>query len=57
MFEKFAQASAGSTRQSGSTGLGLSIVRGLADAMGGVVTYEPAQPTGARFTVRLRTAD
>jgi two-component system sensor kinase len=56
LFEKFAQASSGSTRKSGSTGLGLSIVRGLADAMGGAVHYEAGDPTGARFIVRLRAA-
>jgi signal transduction histidine kinase/tetratricopeptide (TPR) repeat protein len=57
LFEKFAQASSGSTRKSGSTGLGLSIVRGLAQAMGGDVHYEPAQPNGSRFIVRLPAAN
>ncbi|MFL6240511.1 MAG: protein kinase domain-containing protein [Actinomycetes bacterium] len=56
LFEKFAQASAGSTRNSGSTGLGLSIVRGLAHAMGGEVSYQPVEPTGSRFIVRLPVA-
>jgi two-component system sensor kinase len=56
LFEKFAQASAGSTRRSGSTGLGLSIVRGLVEAMGGVVSYQPGEPVGARFIVRLQVA-
>jgi signal transduction histidine kinase len=57
LFEKFAQASSGSTRQSGSTGLGLSIVRGLAQAMHGEVGYEPAVPTGSQFIVRLPAVD
>jgi signal transduction histidine kinase len=57
LFEKFAQASTGPTRKSGSTGLGLSIVRGLAEAMGGEVTYRPGEPTGSCFTVRLRAVD
>jgi signal transduction histidine kinase len=56
LFEKFSHASAGSARKSGSIGLGLSIVRGLAQAMGGEVTYEPVAPTGARFSVFLRAA-
>jgi two-component system sensor kinase len=41
LFEKFAQASSGSTRRASGTGLGLSIVRGLVDAMEGDVWYEP----------------
>lgn len=36
------------------TGLGLMLVRGLVEAMGGSVTYEPAPGTGARFVVRLQ---
>ena len=40
LFEKFAQASSGSKRTSTGSGLGLSIVRGLVDAMGGDVWYE-----------------
>lgn len=35
------------------SGLGLSIVRGLAEANGGNVDYEPNEPSGARFSVRL----
>jgi signal transduction histidine kinase/tetratricopeptide (TPR) repeat protein len=54
LFEKFAQASSGSTRNATGTGLGLSIVKGLAEAMLGTVTYEP--PSGGRggaFVVAL----
>jgi signal transduction histidine kinase len=40
LFEKFAQASSGSKRTATGSGLGLSIVRGLVDAMGGDVWYE-----------------
>jgi CheY-like chemotaxis protein len=47
LFEPF-RASAG------GTGLGLVIVRAIAEASGGDISYEPAQPTGARFTLRLR---
>ena len=38
----------------GGTGLGLVIVRAIAEASGGDVSYEPVRPTGARFTMRLR---
>ena len=57
LFEKFAQASAGSTRKATGTGLGLSIVNGLVEAMGGSVSYEPpsdGRPGG--FVVRLQRA-
>jgi signal transduction histidine kinase len=54
LFEKFAQASTGSTRRASGTGLGLSIVRGLARANGGEAWYEPRPGGGAVFGVRLR---
>lgn len=38
----------------GGTGLGLVIVRAIAEASGGDVSYEPVVPTGARFSMRLR---
>ena len=49
LFERFARA--GSAQ--GGTGLGLSIVRGLARAQGGDVWYEPGEPGGGCFGVRL----
>lgn len=49
LFERFAQAGTAE----GGTGLGLSIVRGLARAQGGDVWYEPCEPTGSCFGVRL----
>jgi signal transduction histidine kinase len=52
LFEKFAQASSGSTRNSTGTGLGLSIVRGLVDAMGGAVGYDMDE----RFVVTVPRA-
>ena len=52
LFDKFSQASTGSTRRATGTGLGLSIVRGLAQANGGTAWYEPATP-GSVFCVRL----
>lgn len=36
------------------SGLGLSIVRSLVEAFGGGIHYEPNQPRGARFIMRLR---
>ena len=53
LFEKFAQASSGSTRKATGTGLGLSIVRGLVEAMGGGVDYEPPGHEPGGFVVRL----
>lgn len=35
------------------TGIGLTLVKGLVEAMGGTVVYEPAPDGGARFVVRL----
>jgi PAS domain S-box-containing protein len=52
LFEKFAQAKT----TEGGTGLGLSIVRGLARAQGGEAWYEPAEPHGAAFGLRLPRA-
>jgi PAS domain S-box-containing protein len=52
LFEKFAQAQS----SEGGTGLGLSIVRGLARAQGGEAWYEPADPHGAGFGLRLPRA-
>ncbi|MGH2656694.1 MAG: PAS domain S-box protein [Actinomycetota bacterium] len=52
LFEKFAQAQS----SEGGTGLGLSIVRGLARALGGEAWYEPSEPHGAAFGLRLPRA-
>lgn len=54
VFERFRQADAGTTRQVGGLGLGLSIVKELAERHGGQVTAESPGPNqGATFTVRL----
>lgn len=55
LFDRFSQASVGTQRTAKGVGLGLSIVRRLAEANGGDVWYEPATP-GAVFGVRLPRA-
>lgn len=55
LFEKFAQEHGTGSSGVGS-GLGLSIVAGIASAYGGDVWYEPNEPTGSRFCVRLPRA-
>lgn len=55
LFERFSQASTGTTRSATGTGLGLSIVKDLARLNGGRVGYQPADP-GARFTVWMPRA-
>jgi signal transduction histidine kinase len=52
----FARFSRGAAGGSGGSGLGLSIVSGLAAANGGTAWYEPAEPSGACFAVRLPAA-
>ncbi|HVL81927.1 MAG TPA: HAMP domain-containing sensor histidine kinase [Actinomycetota bacterium] len=54
MFERFSRAE--SARGTPGSGLGLSIVRGLAAANGGEIRYEPNAPTGSRFVVSLPRA-
>ena len=57
LFEKFARAGTLSTDGKHGTGLGLSIVRGLAEANGGEAWYEPNQPRGSCFGIRLPQID
>ena len=56
LFDKFARAEDEVTRSQKGTGLGLSIVKGLARANGGDAWYEPNQPQGSVFAVRLPNA-
>ncbi|MDI3288908.1 ATP-binding protein [Polyangium sp. 15x6] len=54
VFERFRQGDSSSTRSHGGLGLGLSIVRYLVEAHGGVVVAEsPGKGLGATFTVEL----
>jgi len=53
LFDAFTQASIGLRRTAEGLGLGLSIVRALAEANGGQVSYDDAPGGGAQFTVRL----
>jgi len=54
LFEPFAQADRSLDRSSGGLGLGLSLVRGLAELHGGEVSAHSDGPgRGARFTVKL----
>ncbi len=53
IFEKFYRGQRAGTKAPSGTGLGLAITREIVKAHGGEVWVEPAQATGARFTVSL----
>jgi signal transduction histidine kinase len=53
VFERFYRADPSRQRSSGTSGLGLAIVRALADAQGGSVGVENVEPGGARFWLQL----
>jgi len=54
VFDRFRQADAGTTRQHGGLGLGLSIVRHLVELHGGTVSVDsPGPGQGATFVVRI----
>jgi signal transduction histidine kinase len=55
IFQPFTQESASGARQEG-LGLGLYIVHGLVEAMGGTVEVTSVLGEGSRFTVRLPRA-
>ncbi|HMC70964.1 MAG TPA: HAMP domain-containing sensor histidine kinase, partial [Mycobacteriales bacterium] len=53
LFERFSRGPTAVARDVSGTGLGLSIVRELARAQRGEVWYQPNEPTGACFCLRL----
>ena len=53
LFGRFARADTSATKAHKGSGLGLSIVRGLAEVNGGHVRYEPNVPNGSCFVVEL----
>ncbi|MFI6870483.1 sensor histidine kinase [Nocardia sp. NPDC050406] len=53
VFERFYRADASRSRESGGSGLGLSIVQALVHAHGGAVSVDSAPGAGTTFTVRL----
>ncbi|HEV7366556.1 MAG TPA: response regulator [Gemmatimonadales bacterium] len=56
VFEPFTQVANSMTRDQGGAGLGLTISRGIVQALGGQIWAESEAGTGARFYVRLRLA-
>lgn len=55
LFQPFSRGSTSSTI--GGSGLGLAIVKMLVEACGGEIWHEPRLPTGARFCVKLKSAE
>ncbi len=56
VFEAFTQIERSDTRTKGGTGLGLSVVKGLVEAMNGQVSVSETPGGGATFTVSLPPA-
>lgn len=56
VFERFSQAETTTTRRFGGTGLGLTISRKLAKAMGGEISVTSDLEVGSCFTVTLKLA-
>jgi signal transduction histidine kinase len=53
IFDRFYRAEKSRNRATGGAGLGLTIVRGLLQAMGGTIRYEAVDGAGATFIVDL----
>ena len=53
LFDRFSRSDSTRRGHPVGAGLGLSIAREYARAVGGDLIYEPARPTGARFKLRL----
>lgn len=56
LFQPFVQADSSTTRRFGGSGLGLSIVRRLAEAMQGAATVDSRPGAGSTFAVTVRLA-
>ncbi len=56
VFDRFVRADQARTRRDGGAGLGLAIVRSVVERHGGSVSVGDAEPSGARFVVRLPLA-
>lgn len=57
IFERFYRVDAARSRETGGTGLGLSMVREIAEGHGGSVTVWSQPGAGSTFTLRLPEAD
>src|SRR5206468_542381 len=53
LFERFQQIDSSVTRQYGGTGIGLALVKGLTELMGGRVGVHSEHGRGSRFWARL----
>jgi len=53
LFDAFTQLEAGDAQRKGGVGLGLTISRRLAEALGGTLTLESAIGRGCRFTIEV----
>jgi heavy metal sensor kinase len=53
IFEPFVRLDTARSRDTGGSGLGLSIARGVAEAHGGSIEFEPRPGGGSRFLLRL----
>ncbi len=53
LFKEFMQADSSNTRRYGGTGLGLTIVEGVLDLMGGSISVKSKEGEGTAFTCRI----
>jgi signal transduction histidine kinase len=56
LFERFSRGAEAARTGAAGAGLGLAIASAYAHAIGGRIRYEPARPSGARFTFTLPAA-